>query len=92
MPEGAANGSGIRSRCSIRYPVVVAEGCDHWPLIRLTLLEQYWNSPSWFILYFALAVYLGYGFFVKFDPEYSQGNSGEHRVSAVLPVQAQGID
>lgn len=42
-----------------------------------SLLELYWNSPFWFILFFALAIYLAYEFFLKFDPEDYQENSGE---------------
>lgn len=42
-----------------------------------SLLELYWNSPFWFILFFALAIYLAYEFFLKFDPERYQENSGE---------------
>ncbi len=52
--------------------VAISGFCFGW-----SLLELYWNSPFWFILIFALAVYLAYEFFVKFDPEDHQGNSGE---------------
>ncbi|MDE0697298.1 MAG: hypothetical protein OXH76_15865 [Boseongicola sp.] len=42
-----------------------------------SLLELYWNSPFWFILFFALAIYLAYEFFLKFDPENYQENSSD---------------
>lgn len=52
--------------------VAICGFCFGW-----SLLELYWNSPFWFILIFALAVYLAYEFFVKFDPDNYQENSGD---------------
>ena len=52
--------------------VAIVGLCFGW-----SLLELYWNSPFWFILFFALAIYLAYEFFVKFDPENYQENSSE---------------
>ena len=54
--------------------VAIVGLCFGW-----SLLELYWNSPFWFILFFALATYLAYEFFLKFDPEDHLENSGERQ-------------
>ena len=70
-------------------PAVIAAGYDLWPLLRLEPARTYWNSTFWFVPFFALAIYLAYEFFLKFDPENYQENSGERLDEGTFKLQSR---